>query len=279
MVEKGNNYNYPRAIKNIADFMERLGVAGCELMMLPYYYDEIADIKNELRAASVPAITTHCEKEVGTLFSDAGAARATGDSDNARALLREGLRLFRLNCEAAAEFSSSRLVLHLWGGKNSDSAVDYNISLIPELENIAREYSVSILIENIPCTTHSPLKNLKKIAADYPECRFVFDTRFGMFHRETRETLTDAEVSARIDHVHISDFKGGATGEFKRLRPILHPLEGDVDFPLVASELDRLKYAKTINLESPVMRDDASLDLKKLEDSLSYLADIFHINN
>lgn len=258
--------------------MEKLGVAGCELMMLPFYYDKIKDIRRELEAASVPAITTHCEKEVGTLFSDSSVV-AENDANAASSLLEEGMRLFRLNCEAAAEVSSARMVLHLWGGKSSDSAVDRNIALLPKLNEIAKEYSISLLIENIPCTTASPLRNLRKIAALYPDTRFVFDSRFGMFHKETLETLTDPSVSPRIEHIHISDFRGGATGEFKRLRPILHPLEGDVDFPLIAKQLDRLGYDGTINLESPVMRDDATLDTDKLEASLSYLNELFHINS
>ena len=79
-------------------------------------------------------------------------------------------------------------------------------------------------------------------------------------------------MTPHIEHVHVSDF-GGGYRDFSALRPILHPGEGTVDFPLFASLLDAMDYRGGVTLESPVM-GEGGWDTDKLCATLRYLGDI-----
>ena len=84
IVGRDNGFNY----HIVTDYFPRAAEAGLisggELMMLIYYYDKLSAIAEEFRAAGIVFPVLHCEKEVGTKLSDAGAAADAGEAGEAR---------------------------------------------------------------------------------------------------------------------------------------------------------------------------------------------------
>ncbi len=269
MVGRRNGYQYDRALGVIRSLMDEGLADGTELMMLPFYYDKLGRVADAVRMAGVNPAVVHCEKEIGTMLSEAGVLNADGRPDLAEARTVEAIRYFRLNCEMARALASRRMVLHLWGGMDSDAHVDYNISVLPRLNEIASEYGVRLLIENVPSNRGDPMTNWHKALPFLGGAGLIFDTRFGKLHEQSREILTDGALTEKIEHIHVSDF-AGTYRDFKALRPILHPGEGSVDFDEIAALLDGIGYAGTVTLESPVMVE-SELDVPKLRRTMAYL--------
>lgn len=274
MVGRLNGYNYKRALTEIRELYECGLCSGLELMMLRHYYDIEDDVVKCVAGCGVEPLTIHCEKEIGTMISDAGELDGCGKTDDAEELFGNALRLFRLNCSFAERLHIGRMVLHLWGGNASDGNIGYNTSKLYTLNKTAERFGVRILIENIPSRCTDPLTNWRGILPHLGNAGLIFDTRFGKLHEQTRDILSDKTITDKIEHVHISDF-GGGYREFSALRPILHPGEGKIDFTEVSALLDKMGYDGTITLESPVMEDE-QLNTDKLENTLRYLKKEFH---
>jgi len=273
MVGRKNGYNYTRALSEIGKFMDKGLCCGLELMMLEHYYDKADDVVDAVMMSGVPAPIIHCEKEIGTMLSDAAGCVAEGDSGTAEMLYFKVKELFRMNCSIGEKIGAERMVLHLWGGRKSDSHVEYNIENLPELISIAEGYGIRMLIENIPSNTWDPRSNWHKLLSRLGNGGLIFDTRFGKLHEQIFEILSDRELTDKIEHIHISDF-AGTYRDFAGLRPILHPGEGSVNFDEVSALLDGFGYSGTITLESPVMEDE-SLNINKLENTLKFLNEKF----
>lgn len=269
LVGHPNGFDYRRALREIRRLQDKGLCDGLELMMLRFYYDKIEEVTDAVRDSDCNPATIHCEKDVGTIISDAGVLDAEGKHDEAEEKYREAVCLFRLNCTAAEKLSIGRMVLHLWGGISSDGNIEYNISKMNELNRIAAEYGVRILCENIPSNHTDPRRNWHLLLPHLGDAGLIFDTRFGKLHEQIREILTDDALVPHIEHIHISDF-AGTYRDFSALRPILHPGEGSIDFSEVAQLLDDMNYRATITLESPVMAGE-NLDIPKLEKTLTYL--------
>ncbi len=275
MVGYRNGYDYRRALGEFVRLREAGLCDGVELMMLQFYYDKIETVADAVNASGLVSADSviHCEKEVGTMISDAGVLDAEGKKDEAEILYRQAYALYRENCRMAELTGLHRMVLHLWGGRSSDGHIPYNAGKLAELSETAAEYGVRLLVENIPSSYDNPLSNWKRLLPLPENTGLIFDTRFGKLHEQTPETLTDAQIVPHIEHVHISDF-GGTYRDFSALRPILHPGEGTIDFAQVAALLDGMNYAGTVTLESPVMLDGGEYDIAKLERTLTYLNEI-----
>lgn len=277
MVSRLNGYDYKRALREAAAICADGLASGIEMMMLPIYYEKYDDVVRNIKSNGLSAPVIHCEKEIGTMLSDAGHAASEGNTADEEALREKITELFRLNCKIGEMAGSCRMVLHLWGGINSDRYLDYNISALGELTDTAKEHGLRLLIENIPSVANDPLSNWTRImdADALGDNGFIFDTRFGKLHEQGEAILQTERVIPHIEHVHISDF-AGTYREFKALRPILHPGEGSVDFPRIAELVDGIKYRNTITLESPVALEN-DMDIPKLRNTLAYLNELFHI--
>ncbi len=275
MVGYRNGYDYRRALREFVRLREDGMCDGVELMMLQFYYDKLETVAEAVNASGLvsPTSVIHCEKEIGTMISDAGVLDFEGKSDEADALWQNAFALYRENCRMAEMTGLHRMVLHLWGGRASDGHVDYNASKLALLSETAAVSGVRLLIENIPSSHGDPLSNWRRLFPLPANTGLIYDTRFGKLHEQTRETLTDGPITPHIEHVHISDF-GGTYRDFAALRPILHPGEGTINFAEVAELLDGMGYAGTVTLESPVMLDGGEYDIVKLERTLNYLKQI-----
>ncbi len=273
LVGRENGYDYRGALDVIGHLCDDGYADGLELMMLRFYYDKIEAVSDAVCGCGAHAGTIHCEKDVGTLISDAAVLDMEGKADEADAAYVRAEELFRLNCTAAERIGIERMVLHLWGGLSSDRNIGYNISRFSELRRIAAEYGVRILVENIPSNTADPLTNWRRLLPYLGNCGLIFDTRFGKLHEQTDDILSDREITSKIEHIHISDF-GGTYRDFSALRPILHPGEGTIDFCHVADLLGTIGYSGTITLESPVMEGETR-NIPKLRETLSFIRNNF----
>jgi len=261
-----NNNRWQLIGENMSSLIEAGIIDGIELMMLHSYYPQMDEMAKSFSADGLVFPVIHCEKDVGTLFS-----RNEGN-DTADALNR-----FKFNCEMGASVGAKKMVLHLWGGSSSDSHIEYNINLVDNLISIISQYGIKLLVENIPCTTYSPIENWRKLYSYFPKIGFIFDTRLAELHQQCADILgeeflwksADSSTEPPLRHVHISDFKGGLM-EFAALYPILHPRDGNIDFTAIAKGLDNNVYSGSITLESPVMSADG-LDMRKLKSSLEFI--------
>lgn len=257
MVGRANGFDYTLILKNFPSLFEKGLISGGEFIVLNAYYENIKKICKEVKSTGVPFDVLHCDKDIGIMFSE--------HDDK---ITEKALTLLKRNCEAASWLDCRRMVFHLWGGLKSDSVIDYNISLIPKILEITDDAKIQLMIENIPCTNASGLENWRKLYKYLPHLSFVFDTRFGAFHDET-EKILEEPIWEHINHMHISDY-GAAPRDFSKIRPILHPGEGKIDFDYIFSHLAKNGYDGTFTLESPVM-SPSGVDITKLEKSLEYL--------
>lgn len=273
IVGRLNGYDVSLVSRILPPLMDDGLIAGGELMMLNSYYDRMEAVTKEWREAGIVFPVIHCEKDVGTLFSDIGAILEAGDTAEAEKTRAHALSLFRQNCEMGAMAHASRMVLHLWGGRNSDAHLGTNKELLAACREIIRPYGIRLLIENIPSAVRDPLANWHDLLPLTEDVGLIFDTRFGNLHRQIEEIWSDAQITPHIEHIHVSDHKG-AERDFSSLRPILHPGEGMIDFDRFARILDENGYGGTVTLESPVIREGGA-DGDKLRRTLVALNERF----
>lgn len=264
IIGRVNGYDYRHILRVMPRLIEQTPLDGLELMMLPAYLDKLPAMAADFAAAGLRFPVIHADKEVGTFLS---TAAVKGE----QSLVADALTRWTQNCAMGETVGAHRIVLHLWGGLDSDAALAGNLAHLDALIDIAAAHGLEILIENVPCTSHDPMANLAAIRAVCPTMRYVFDTRFASFHRQL-DALTETPwlIGDRLAHVHISDLRDGAERDFSRLRPILHPGEGSIDFPALLASLTDRGYTGSVTLESPVMHEEG-IDADKLLASLLYL--------
>ena len=266
IIGRVNGYDYRHILRIMPALIDKIPLDGLEFMMLPAYTDKLPEMAREFRAAGLAFPVIHADKEVGSLLSHGAAGGDDGLSDCGRAL-----RLFEVSCEMGMRLGAKQIVLHLWGGIDSDTNLARNMEYLERIRGRALVCGLEVLIENVPCASADPMANLTVIHEAFPEQRFVFDTRFAAFHHQLN-TLTDTPwlIGDRLAHLHVSDLHEGADRDFTRLRPILHPGEGGIDFPTLLGALTDRGYCGSVTLESPVMHE-GGFDLPRLEASLRTL--------
>ena len=276
LVEKRNSYDTDEVARTIPRLMSEGFIDGAEFMFIRFYYGRAEELARSLLREGCRFPVFHTDKDIGALLSDAGVALSEGDAAEAGKLRSKALDMFRYNCDTALAAESERLVLHLWGGLSSDRAIDYNAAALPELLEIAGERGLRLMIENVPSVVTDPLTNLKSLPLG-ASFGIVFDTRFATCHDNAKETLSDGAVSPRIEHVHISDYRGGHK-EFRCLRPVFHPGEGRCDYGLIFSMLKDMSYSSSFTLESPgIVAEGPKIDLDNLKSSLTFIKKSFKI--
>lgn len=223
---------------------------GFELMLLEDWSERLPAVCDFLLASGFLPETVHLEKNIGVLLS-AGTEKCAG----------EALEIFRRDIVAASRLGARLAVLHFWGGRLSDYHIDKNLPLIPLFYDIAAESGILLTIENIPCVYGTPLFMWNRIAAYYPEAKFIFDTRFGGFHNEYKKIFASPHWK-NVCHMHISDFGG------EMIHPILHPGNGTIDFNDLFAAMP--SYPQAIAVESPVLNGNGTVDIEKLNRTVAY---------
>ena len=266
IIGRVNGYDYRHILRVMPSLIADVPLDGLELMMLPAYLDKLDEMVRDFAASGLRFPILHADKEIGTKLSTYAV-----QGENTRALCREAHVLWEKNCAMAQRIGAEQIVLHLWGGLDSDANLAGNLHELHALRERAGAYGLEVLIENVPCTTADPITNLTAIHTAFPDQRYVFDTRFAAFHHQLDALFrTPWLIGDRLAHIHISDLRSGAERDFSRLRPILHPGEGGIDFPALLAELTVRGYRGTVTLESPVMHE-AGIDDAKLGTSLRLL--------
>ena len=128
---------------------------GMEFMMYESWYGRRNEIARGLAASGIPFPAMHVEKTVGDRLSRGGP----GDAESA-------LRDFELNCEVANEIGAKRLVMHLWGGVDSDRNIDRNYAAYGRLARTARAHGLELTVENVVCARADPMTRLSEM----PRC-------------------------------------------------------------------------------------------------------------
>ena len=262
IISKYNGFDYTLMNTVLSPIVKELSLDGCEFMMLTVFYEKFDEIVRYMEKVGMTFPILHSDKEIGVLLGN-----CTEEDD------REALRRFDKNCAFAKRLSAEKTVIHLWGGIISDKNAQHNISLVPDLCDIAEKHGITPLFENIPCAAADPITHWEEINSLDSRARFIYDTRFGEFHRQTPDIPRHPLFKeGLVEHMHISDFLG-EKGDFTRLRPILHPGEGQIDFNSIFSDIEADGYCGSITLESPVVFEDGSLDTDKLRRTLSFIKD------
>ena len=252
LISRKNNRNW-RLLK---DWHTKISADAFEFMMLDSYYGQEKEIVNELLSCGMSFPVLHLNKEIGTLISD-------GYYEDALYMLSKDLAF-------ASSLGSERAVLHLWGGVTSDSRFERNLEACSAVLEAAHDSGIEILIENVPCSASDPLTRWAMISEKFPNQKFIFDTRFGGLHDQLSKFASSEMVdNGSVLHLHISDYTGPVMS-FAALRPILHPHEGIIDFESFFSSI-KMRYHGTLTLEAPVVREDGSSDLDKLNNTLDFI--------
>lgn len=254
VIGRSNGFNY----RLIPVYCPQMHADAYELMMLTAWFDDLDTVAQYLKKSGLKFPVTHAEKNVGEYLGN-------GDDE-------EALRRFKLCVKTAQTVGSEKMVLHLWSGLVSDRNFDHNLTFCEKFRQIAADAGVLLCIENIPCSVLDPLSHWKQIHESCPEQKFIFDTRMGAFHNqlytEAREWFREPLIGS-VAHMHVSDFVG-PSGDFSKLRPIPQPGEGIIDFEQFFGYA-LPSYHGSITLESPVLHEDGTVDIEKLNKTLDYI--------
>lgn len=250
---KTNGYDY----KLLEPLSKQLLCDGFELMMDSIWYEDIDALKNYLQKVNLYIPVVHCEKDIGEMISKGGETE-----------LVWAYRTFEIDCDVAKTIGAGKLVLHLWGGRASDSNFQSNINAYPYLCEKARAYGLELLVENVVCNVENPMKHLCELKEIYPDISFLFDTKMAAFHKQL-DLLYDTEYEwlwkeGYIRHYHINDYAGGYM-DWGNLRTL--PVgKGKLDFTRFFDFIKRIGYTGDFTTEGNAVRSDGTVDVDMLNE-------------
>ena len=115
----------------------------------------------------------------------------------------EGLELFKRYYEASAYLGAELMVFH---GNNRSYLFEHGayFERFDILHREAAKFGIELCQENVArCDSHS-IEFLQDMAANLPDCRFVFDLKQAIRAEYTIEQFAEA-ILPRIAHIHLSD--------------------------------------------------------------------------
>lgn len=244
--------------------VDALSCDGFEFMMYGSWHDRVDELKLFLKALDTSFPVFHVEKDVGNLIS----RNEEGDVENA-------ISVFEKNCSLARDIGSEALVLHLWGGIDSDKDIYNNISVYKRLREIAESFGLLLTVENVVCNHSDPTSNLSRLVSKYPDATFTFDTKMSEFHGQT-ELLYKEEnewLFSGIRHMHINDYNGGYMdwGNLKTL----HIGEGKVDFLTLFKFLKSKEYKFDFTVEATSFDQSGAIDCDALNKTFARIRKYF----
>lgn len=255
LIGKANNRDY-HLIGKLAGLLQ---CDGYEFMMYSSWYGEWEILADYLAGLNLYMPVVHCDKRIGEAVSQGeDVSEASG----------EVMEKYRVNCELARRIGAKALVLHLWGGMASDQHFDCNMRAYPRLRDVAEEYGLDLLVENVVCNKENPLQHMGQLAQAYPHVHFVWDTKMAAFHQE--ETLLYSQDYAwlwqqgHIRHYHVNDYDGGYM-DWGRLNGAVLPVgAGHIDFDAFFRHIRRIGYDGSFTVEATAFGTDGSVDVEML---------------
>ena len=237
LIGRPNGRNF-RLLESVKD---KISVDGFEFMMYDSWYGEKDELVNYLKTLNLNIPVMHFEKSIGEIISQ-------GDKSE----ISKAFNKFEINASMAQRLGINKAVLHLWGGIPSDRNFENNINAYPKLKEIAENYGITLLIENVICNNLDPLTRLKELSVIYRDIKFVFDTKMAQFHRQMpliyKEENNFLFKENRVEHIHLNDYKGEYM-DFTNLK-VLPVGDGDVDFKSFFEYLKSVNYKGDFTMEA-----------------------------
>lgn len=241
---------------------QKLIYDGYEFIMDSPYYEEVNALKRFFQKIKLYIPVVHCEKSIGGNISKGGEADLT-----------DAFEKFEINCDIARSIGAEKIVIHLWGGRTSDSNFQSNLTGYYHLDKTAQKYGLDLLVENVVCNVENPMKHLCELREKYPNIHFVFDTKMAAFH-EQLDLLYETEYEwlwreKHICHYHVNDYAGGFM-DWENLRTL--PIgKGKIDFPHFFEFINRIGYDGFFTVEATACHDDGFVDIEMLNEQFRYI--------
>jgi len=165
------------------------------------------------------------------------------------------------------------MVVHLWDGITSDAYFQNNMEAYSRLRDIANEYSVRLLIENVVCNQEDPMKHWCELKEKYQDICFVFDTKMASFH-DQMNLLYEEEYQwlwrdNYICHYHVNDYAGGYK-EWSKLRTL--PIgQGHVEFEKFFAFIRKIGYKDTFTVEATAFDSSGVIDVEMLNKQFEFI--------
>lgn len=259
---KPNGYDY----KLLEPLSKQLVCDGFELMIDSPWYKEIEALKSYLQELKLYIPVVHCEKSIGEMISKGGEAE-----------LAESYRRFEMDCDVARCVGAEKVVLHLWGGRTSDSNFQSNINAYPHVKEIALKYGLDLLVENVVCNVEDPMKHLCELREKYPDIQIVFDTKMAAFH-EQLDLLYEPEYDwlwkeGHIRHYHVNDYAGGYM-DWSNLRTL--PIgKGKVHFHRFFEFMKKIDYQGNFTVEATAFDSEGAVEVAMLNEQVRRVKESF----
>lgn len=238
-------------------FHGKIACDGYEFLMYDTWYDCSDELKQFVTCFPSSFPVFHVEKSVGDLIS----RNQVGDTEKA-------LALFDCNCSLASALGSEKLVLHLWGGLDSDKDIAHNIACFKFLRQISDSYGLTLTVENVVCNQQDPMSHMINLAKMYPDIQFTFDTKMAAFHNQIDKLYLPENrwLFQNISHMHINDYNGGYK-EWANLKT-LHIGQGWINFDQLFEQLHNVNYCGDFTLEATSFNKCGKILFEELNDSL-----------
>ncbi|MCI8957172.1 MAG: sugar phosphate isomerase/epimerase [Eubacterium sp.] len=257
LIGRPNNRDY-RLIK---EFAPKLECDGFEFMMYSTWYNQVEKLINELINTNLDFPVMHCEKQIG---EDLGR-----NEDGNYSIAKEK---FKINCDIAKEIGAKKMVMHLWNGQYSDSTIENNIKGYEQINKIAKDYGIELLIENVVCNHNSPLEHWITLLEKYPDIKFIFDTKMAAFHSQLEEIYKKENKhlwDSHIRHLHINDYAGGYK-DWGNLRTL--PIsKGNINFDKFFAFINQIQYHGEYTVEATAFSDNGNIDYDMLNNCFKYI--------
>lgn len=233
---------------------------GIEFMIYPSWDDRLDTVRETMRSMlkdgifNIPVV--HADKRIGELLSHGS------ESD-----IAEARRRFSMNCIIAEELNASLMVLHLWGGIDSDYHISRNTDELASFMSEAERHGLLLTVENVICGDKTPLAHMQSILESIPNAMFTIDTKMAEFHLELSKTIECKKLwDGHVRHLHINDYSGGLK-DFSDLR-VRHIGDGHVDFKPFFEHVLSSGYDGYATVESTSVLPDGSIDIQSINRSL-----------
>jgi sugar phosphate isomerase/epimerase len=248
---KSNGYNY----RLMEPLSKTLTCDGFELMVDDEWYPEIEEVKQYIKNLNLYIPVVHCAKDIGELISKGGEEE-----------LAAAYQMFETDCGVAKYLGAEKLVLHLWGGRTSDSNFQSNIRAYQHLNGVVKSHGLTLMVENIVCNVENPMKHLCELREIYPDIKYVFDTKMAAFH-EQMDLLYETEYDwlwkeNHILHYHVNDYAGGYK-DWPNLRTL--PVgKGRLDLKRFLQFVKKTGYEGFFTAEGNAQLGDGMVDVETL---------------
>ena len=252
----GNDYRL------LGPLSKQLMCDGFELMTSSDWHKDIEALKSYLQELNLYIPIVHCRKRIGEMISKGGKDE-----------LAEAYRSFEIDCDVARSCGAKKVVLHLWGGRASDSNFQSNLSAYQHVYEMALKYGLDLLVENVVCNVENPMKRLCELKEKYPAIHFVFDTKMAAFH-EQLNLLYNADYEwlwkdGHICHYHVNDYAGGYM-DWSNLRTL--PIgKGKVDFERFFEFIKKINYKGDFTVEATAFDSMGVVDVAMLNEQFAYI--------